>query len=107
MIHVDTVLLTLVTGTLIPIATAVITKAHASNAVKGSVSAILAAVTAIATVLTQYAGVISWETAAVVGIGALAVQGATWFGFWKPTGIGPKVAANTPGLIGPASPAAA
>lgn len=100
MIHIDTALLALVAGTLIPIATGVLTKVHASSAVKASCSAILAAVTAVVSLLTQYAGVVSWRQALFVGLGALATQGATWFGLYKPTGFGPAVNANTPGLIG-------
>lgn len=100
MLRVDTTLLAFIAGTLIPLATGVITKAHTSSAVKAVVSAILAAVTAVVALLTQFAGVVSWKQAVYVGLGALIAQAASWHGLWKPTGFGPSVNSNTPGVIG-------
>lgn len=100
--NIDVMLLAFVSGALIPFVTGIITKSSASSAVKGWVSALLAAATAVVSYLTDFQGVSTGKEALFVGLTVLLTQGGLYQGFYKPVGVGPAVARATDsvGFIG-------
>lgn len=100
--NIDVMLLAFISGALIPFVTGVITKSSASSAVKGWVSALLSAATAVVSYLTDFQGVSTAKEAVLVGLTVLLAQAGIYQGFYKPTGIGPSVSRNTDavGFIG-------
>lgn len=98
-IHPD--LVSLILTVLIPVATGVITKAHASQRVKATVGLILAGIVALITTsrLASGAAVLSTQTLVQWAL-ALTVSLATEFGVYRP--IAPKAMKVLPNLgIGP------
>lgn len=95
MIELDMTLLALLSGTIIPLATGVLTKLAAPKGLKAMVSAVLAAVTAVVALLTGYAGVGTVKEAVYVGLTAFVAHAGAYFGFLRPTGISGGVQEST------------
>lgn len=98
MIHLDTALLAFIAGTVIPLATGLLTKLHAPSGLKAFVSAVLSGVTAVVALLTSYAGVVDAKQALFVFFGAWVTQAGTYWGFFKPTGVTQAVQDSTAGV---------
>jgi hypothetical protein len=96
---IDTMLLAFISGSVIPLATGLLTKVSAKSSLKAALSILLAGVVAVVAYLQKYAGVGTWKEAAFVFMAAVVAQAGTWQGFWKPTGVGPAVA-NITGDVG-------
>lgn len=93
--HVDALLLSLITGAVIPLLTGVITKLQASSGLKAMVSAFLSGVVAFVGYIVDWNGVGTWQQALVVGLIAFVTQAGSYHGFLKPTGIAPAVQEST------------
>jgi hypothetical protein len=89
-------LVTLIIGTLLPIATGLLTKLNASDKVKGTVNLFLAAVTAIISQnLVEGGGAIFSEDTLLMGLLAFIASVAAYHGFWQNINIDEKLAPNT------------
>lgn len=95
MIELDMTLLALLSGTIIPLATGVLTKLAAPKWLKALCSATLAGVTAVVALLTGYAGVGTVKEAVYVGLTAFVAHAGSYYGFMKPTGISGGVQEST------------
>ena len=92
---VDTLLLAFVSGTVIPLATGILTKAAARPGLKAMISAALSGVTAFVAYLTEFAGVGTWKVALLTGLATWVAHAGSYHGFWKPTGIAAQVQVST------------
>lgn len=104
-LHLNPQLLTYATGLIIPLVVGLVTKWHASSGLKAWANVILSAIAgALNVALTSNGDVVL--SAWVVGIvQTLVVSVASYYGFWKPTGIAQSVQLAAPNVgIGPASP---
>jgi hypothetical protein len=101
-VNVDPFLLSLLTGTLLPLVVGVVTKTEASPKLKAVVLAALAALSGYLVNVVSDTGVVEWEP---VVTAMLTAAVAAWSGYqslWKPTGVAPAVQAATAGVgIGP------
>lgn len=95
MIHVDAMILALVSGSVIPLVTAIVTKLEAPSGLKALVSTALAGVTALVAYLSDWNGVGTWKEAVVVGLTALIAHAGSYHGVLKPTGIAPAMGQST------------
>lgn len=87
MIEVDVAALTFVVATLIPVLTALVTKAHASPGVKAVVTALLSAVAGAASVAIAGEGAIDVGHVAIsIGVAWITAV-STHFGLLKPVGV--------------------
>lgn len=89
-VHLDVHVLTIIAGTIIPILVGIVTKASASAKVKAAVNVVLSIAAGFATAALAVHG----DVTADVFIAWLASV-ATYYGFWKPIGVAPKVQAAT------------
>lgn len=92
MINIDAMLLALLSGSIIPFVTGLVTKMSASSKLKAGLSIVLAGVVAVVAYATDTAGVGTWKEATFIFVAAAIAQASSWQGVWKPTGIGPAVA---------------
>lgn len=95
MIHVDAMILALVSGSVIPLVTGIVTKMSAPSGLKALVSTILSGVTALVAYLTDWNGVGTWKEALVVGLTALIAHAGSYHGVLKPTGVAPALGQST------------
>jgi hypothetical protein len=91
MLVVDVGTATLVAGVLIPIVVNIVTKEVASSAVKSILLLVLSAVAGLATVAISGGGVIT-DAALTNAAVTFVIAVASYYGFWKPTGISPALA---------------
>lgn len=91
MIHINTELLSVLGGTLIPLLVGLLTKDHAPRAVKSVGLAGLAAVAGAASTAVAGGGNIVWQDYAVSITVTWVSAVATYYGLWEPTGVAPKV----------------
>jgi hypothetical protein len=92
----DTQVIAMISGVLIPILVALLTKLRASSKLKAMANAILCAVSgALSTVIP---GAFSWKPFAVAALSTWAVSVATYYGLWKPTGVTQATASATAGV---------
>lgn len=92
---VDTMLLAFISGSVIPLATGLLTKLSAPSGLKAFFSALLAGVTAFVAYVTDFAGVGSWKEAVYVGLAAWVSHAGAYHGFWKPSGVAGAVQGST------------
>ena len=84
-----------ITGTLIPVLVALVTKEVSSSGLKGAINALLAAASAVITeIYTSDAGLVLQEVVAS-GFTTYVVSIATYYGIWKPTKTTEKVQKKT------------
>lgn len=95
MIHIDAMILALVSGSVIPLVTGIVTKLSASSGLKALVSTTLAGVVAVVGYLTDFNGVGTWKQALVVGLTALIAHAGSYYGVLKPAGISGAVQEST------------
>lgn len=95
MIELDMTLLGLLSGTVIPLATGVLTKLSAPKGLKALCSAVLAALTAVVSLLTGYAGVGTVKEAIYVGLTAFVAHAGAYYGLLKPVGATGAVQEST------------
>jgi len=93
----------MISGVIVPILVALLTKMRAPSSVKAVVNAFLSAVAgALATVIP---GDWQWKPFAVAALSTWAVSVATYFGLWKPTGVSATVQQATTNVgLGPVRP---
>jgi hypothetical protein len=87
MIQVDVAALTFVVSTLIPVLTALVTKAHAHSGVKAVITALLSAVAGAATIAIAHEGQVDPGHVAVSIAVAWFTAVTTHFGLLKPVGV--------------------
>jgi hypothetical protein len=104
-LHLNPQLLTYATGLIIPLVVGLVTKWHASSGLKAWANVILSVIAgALNVALTSNGDVLlsAWVTGIVQ---TLVVSVASYYGFWKPTGIAQTVQLVAPSVgIGPALP---
>lgn len=86
MLVVDVGLATLAAGVLIPIVVNIVTKEVASSSVKSVLLLVLSAVAGLATVAISGGGVVT-DAALLNAAVTFVVAVASYYGFWKPTGV--------------------
>jgi len=88
LIHLDAVAVSILVGTVLPLAVGLLTKLRASSGVKAVLLALLTALAGLITTATLADGsaVISWELALNAGL-AWVTGVATHYGLWKATGV--------------------
>lgn len=91
MLVVDVGTATLAAGVLIPIVVNIVTKEVTSSSVKSVLLLVLSAVAGLATVAISGGGVVS-DAALLNAAVTFVVAVASYYGFWKPTGISPALA---------------
>lgn len=94
MLVVDVGLATLAAGVLIPIVVNIVTKEVASGAVKSVLLLVLSAVAGLATVAISGGGVVT-DAALANAVVTFVIAVASYYGFWKPTGVAPALAEKT------------
>lgn len=96
--HLDVETLTLLVGTVIPLAVGLVTKLSAPSWVKAITNAILSGVAAVITLSIKHIG-INVDVFLNTFLHAFIASAAAYYGFLKPTTIAPKVA-NVTGEVG-------
>lgn len=86
--------LQLLVAVALPIAVAVVTKEVRSSGLKAVVLAGLATVSAVLTAVIDNSGVLT-EATLQAGVEYFLIAVASYYGFWKPTGVAPAVAEKT------------
>lgn len=86
--------LQLLVAVALPIAVAIVTQQVRSGGVKAVALAALTAISAILTAVINNFGILTQETLQA-GITYFLIAVASYYGFWKPTGIAPQVAEKT------------
>lgn len=105
MITVDPIYLALVVGTFLPIVVGIVTKQWASSALKATVLAVLAVLSGFGEQAILDDGSFSIEPLVVSILTTAAIAWASYYGFWKPTTVAPKVQDATANVgIGPREP---
>lgn len=93
---VDTQVLAILAGIILPLLTGIVTKLKADSAVKAVSTAVLAVITgAVATLVGEpEAGIRLYDFLFATGL-AFVSSIATYYGFWRPTGISGAVQRST------------
>ena len=95
-IHVNTELLSLLAGTVVPLLVGLLTKLKASDAVKAILNALLTTIGGAVATAAGAGGSIAWQTWFLnIGLTWFASI-ATYYGFYKPVGVAQKIAGRTP-----------
>lgn len=90
---ISAIIVTLIISVVVPLATALLTKASASAGVKQFVTALLAAVTGLLVTSTQLDGTaVLSRPALLLAIGTFIAAQANYVGFWQPHALNAKVA---------------
>lgn len=100
----ETQVIAMISGVLIPLLVALLTKLKAPSSTKAIVNALLSAIAgALATVIP---GEFSWSVFAIAALSAWAVSVSSHYGLWKPTGTSTAVQGATADVgVGPVRPA--
>jgi len=99
----DTEMWLLVVGTLVPLVIAAVEQARWSIPVRAVVGMVIAAAAGVIT--TWIVGDVDDTRSFVTGaLLTLVTSIATYFGFWKPTGIAPRIEAATSPRVSPTAP---
>ena len=86
--------LQLLVAVVLPIVVAVVTKEVRSSGLKAVALAALATVSAVLTAVIDNSGVLT-EATLQAGVEYFLIAVASYYGFWKPTGVAPVVAERT------------
>ena len=86
--------LQLLVAVVLPLAVAVVTKEVRSGGLKAVALAVLATATAVLTAVIDSSGVLT-EATLQMGVEYFLIAVATYYGFWKPTGVAQEVAQTT------------
>lgn len=107
-VQVDVSALSMLEGLVIPLIVGLITKARANRAVKSVSLAVLSVIAGLISLAAKADGNIDLYTSAEAIITAFITAIASYYGFWKPTGVAPAIAGATPdvgiGSNNPVSP---
>lgn len=94
----------LMSGTILPLLTGVVTKEFASSRLKAVANLVLAIAAGVLSALTLHHGALTWDQIIAAVGQAYIASGITYNHFWKPTGISVAVQGKTATLgIGPAA----
>ena len=94
-VHVDVAFLALVSGSFIPLFTALATKLDASSKVKATVNLILSITAGVVAAFVAGDGTLSTFGIIQAGISAYLASGVTYSNLWKPSGIAPALQERT------------
>lgn len=92
--HIDSAVLTLIAGTLVPLATGLVSKQSASSGLKAVINVFLSAVAAVALQANAHNGLVTQDTL-VQGYQVFIAGIASYYGFLKPRGVASKVSGIT------------
>lgn len=103
MISLDTLTLTLIVGTAVPLVVALVTKAHASEGVKAIANVVLTAIGGAGSALLVSPDGLPWQQVVIAAFATYVASGSSYAHGWKPLGIAPALAAATAdvGIGGP------
>lgn len=91
----DVSLLALLSGFIVPILTAIVTTKWSASALKAVVTAVLAVLAGSIAVWIEHAGHADISQFGMAAFEAAIVAWASYYGFWKPTGITPGLQSAT------------
>lgn len=92
----------LVSGSLVPLLVAIVTKWNSSSVLKAVVMAVVNILASSVLVWKTWPDGTQFSEFAFAALTAIIASAGTYYGFWKPTLIAPKIAvATTPGQGGP------
>ena len=94
--HLNVALLSFITGSVIPLLVALVTKLNARSHIKAIANVVLSVVAGTVAYLVEHNGAANATQLVGAVIAAYLASGVTYQNFWKPTGVAPKVAAATP-----------
>lgn len=98
MVHIDSQLLAMFSGLVVPLLVGLLTKSHASAGVKSALNAGLTAIAGALTTALAAGGSVNWQVY-VFNIGlAWVISIATYYGLYKPTGTAAAVQSSTGGF---------
>lgn len=95
MIEIDTLTLSLLTGTVVPLLVAVVTKARASSTVKGVANLVLSFAAGALAFMASADGAVAWQEVVGGGLSAWLTSGVAFHNLWKPLGTAQAVATST------------
>lgn len=95
LVYLDVNLLAMVGGLIVPIVTAIVTTRWSSSALKAVVTALLSVLAGSISVWIEHAGAADLEQFALAVFQAAVIAWASYYGFWKPTTVAPKVSDAT------------
>lgn len=84
MISIDTLTLTLIVGTVVPLLVGLLTKSAASSGVKAFVNVILSAAGGAGTALLASDGGLPWQSVLIAAFATYVVSGSSYSHLWKP-----------------------
>lgn len=94
MLTVDVAFLTILVGTALPILVGVVTKANADSRLKSVLLALFSGIGGVAVIAIEQDGLIEKDTLIAAAV-TFVTAAATYYGFWKPTGVAPAVQNRT------------
>lgn len=94
MLTVDVAFLTILVGTALPILVGIVTKASASSKLKSTLLALFSAIGGVAVIAIEQDGLIEKDTLIAAAV-TFVTAAATYYGFWKPSGVAPAVQNRT------------
>ena len=97
MFNIDVQFAAILIGTALPILVGIVSKLEASSRLKASLLALLSAAGGVLAVSIEGGGIIEQETVIAAATTYIAAV-ATYYGFWKPTGVTPAVQSATPNV---------
>lgn len=101
----DVTTVALLSGTVLPLITGVVTKEFASSRLKAIANLVLAVAAGVLAALTLHNGALTWEQIVTAVGQAYIASGITYNHLWKPTGVSVAVQQGTATIgIGPAAP---
>lgn len=95
-IQVDVTAVAFIAGTIIPLLTALLTKARASSRVKSACTLVLSLATGVTAYLTLHDGRTTWQGLVTAAVGVYLAAGTTYQNAWKPLGTAAAVANLAP-----------
>lgn len=94
MLTVDVGFLAILVGTALPILVGIVTKANASPKLKSTLLALFSAIGGVAVIAIEQDGLIQKDTL-ITSFVTFITAAATYYGFWKPSGVAPAVQNST------------
>lgn len=97
-VQTDVSTLAYIGGVIVPIITAIVTKQVASPVIKALCTAVLATVAGLIAVAIEQKGAIDAAVWIDAIVKSMVAAWASYYGFWRPTTIAPKVQSATAGV---------
>lgn len=95
MVEVDTLTLSLIAGTIVPLLVGLVTKLHASSQVKAVVNVVLSCVTGAVAFLVTNSGKARWQELVAAALAAYVASGNSYQNLWTKVGATQAVQRST------------